>query len=95
MQRTHDGWWVRPDLNQRPRHLQCRALPTKLLTRARLANALAISSLPMRSLLISSSGAGGLELLNAVEGFLLKGEQRIKARIRPSEQGRQFFSGEG
>ena len=27
-----NSWWVRPDLNQRPRHLQCRALPTKLLT---------------------------------------------------------------
>ena len=40
-------WWVRPDLNQRPRHLQCRALPTKLLTRASLARLLAISSLPM------------------------------------------------
>ena len=24
--------WDRPDLNQRPRHLQCRALPTKLLS---------------------------------------------------------------
>ena len=41
-------WWVRPDLNQRPRHLQCRALPTRLLTRAGFANPLAISSLPLR-----------------------------------------------
>ncbi len=42
-------WWVRPDLNQRPRHLQCRALPTKLLTRATVPNALAVSSLPLQT----------------------------------------------
>ena len=37
--------WVRPDLNQRPRHLQCRALPTKLLTRAVRSRTPAISRL--------------------------------------------------
>ena len=39
--------WDRPDLNQRPRHLQCRALPTKLLSLSVLATSTFPSRLPM------------------------------------------------
>ena len=80
-------WWVRPDLNQRPRHLQCRALPTKLLTRARLANALAISSLPMERLAPRWTLTMVDASLCSFKGFPLEGKQRFESFVSAGEQG--------
>ena len=87
--------WVRPDLNQRPRHLQCRALPTKLLTRATFGTALAISSLPLgiqdwpvRDEREQASS------FSAFERVFLEGEQDIHALVRSLEEGGQFFGRE-
>lgn len=84
--------WVGPDLNRRPRHLQCRALPTKLLTRARFGTALAISSLPLGIQDRPNwNGLKGLGSFSAFQRFFLEGEQDIHAFVSSLEKGRQFF----